>query len=136
MNRAPLTVIGPLFAAAVALLLAVSPLTSCDEGFFNEADQVGVGAECATIDDCGLGQICLTNFRGGYCGQVGCAVDFDCPAGAGCVAHTDGNQYCFLVCDLKSECNNNRSVINEANCSSSITWVEKDNGKACVPPAG
>ncbi len=104
----------------------------------NEADNAGVGASCAMPEDCmEEGQTCLTQFTGGYCG-LECVVDGDCPDGSGCVAHDDGNQYCFRLCQNKSECNLNRSEEEEANCSSSITWVDDaahDGDKACVPPS-
>ena len=53
-----------------------------------------------------------------------------------CVAHDDGKNYCFRLCSTKEECNANRDAANEANCSSSITFVEgKTSSKACVPPS-
>ena len=57
-------------------------------------------------------------------------------AGSACVAHTDGKNYCFLICTDKSQCNVNRAADVEANCSSSVVFVEgKLNVKACVPPS-
>lgn len=104
----------------------------------SEADRHGVGAECAANTDCTEeGQLCLTQFKGGYCGVEDCTADADCPDGSACVAHVDGKNYCFLLCTDKTECNTNRTVDNEANCSSSITFVEDNmNKKACVPPSG
>ena len=104
----------------------------------NEADRLGVGAECASTDQCDseTDQICLTNFAGGYCGIQGCVDDTDCPDSSGCVAHDDGVNYCFRVCLDKSECNANRSVDNESNCASNVTFVDGTMGrKACVPPS-
>ncbi len=103
-----------------------------------EADRRGVGAECASAEDCfEEGQACLTQFKGGYCGVEDCASNADCPEGSGCVAHDDGNNYCFRFCEDKPECNLHRAEENESNCSSSITWVDGDTtGKACVPPSG
>lgn len=106
---------------------------SCGGG--SEADDQGVGAECTTADDCDEGQECLA-FKGGYCGIEDCVDDDDCPDGSLCVAHTDGTDYCFLVCDDKSDCNINRSAEDESNCSANIVFVESHpNTKACVPPS-
>lgn len=112
-------------------------------GFFaacgdeTEADRRGVGAECQSNADCTeANQVCLTNFKGGYCGVAGCTVDEDCPGGSACVTHTDAVNYCFLVCTAKDQCNVNRTAANESNCSSSITWADEDQGKACVPSSG
>jgi hypothetical protein len=100
-----------------------------------EADRKGVGAQCASANQCGDNQECLP-FRGGYCGLRGCTADAMCPAGSACVQHTDGSNYCFRICVDKVDCNRNRSVDNEANCSSNVTFVEAaSTRKACVPPA-
>jgi len=104
----------------------------------DDADDLGVGAECTSADECDeeTDQICLTNFAGGYCGIQACVDDADCPDSSGCVTHDDGTNYCFRVCQDKAECNANRSVDNESNCSSSVTFVEGAQGrKACVPPS-
>jgi hypothetical protein len=120
-------------------LVAVAPVlaVACDGG--TEADQLGVGAECTSDDDCDADtdQICLTNFKGGYCGIRDCTANADCPEGSACVAHDDGTNYCFRSCTDKPECNANRTVENESNCSSSVEYVEAEtDGKACVPPSG
>ena len=102
----------------------------------SEAQRRGVGAGCLTNDDCTeTGQTCLA-FKGGYCGVAGCVTDANCPDGSGCVAHTDGSNYCFLICDAKADCNVSRAADSEANCSSTATWADANNGKACVPPSG
>lgn len=124
----------------LALVIAVLPaLAGCGDDS-TEADRLGVGAECTVSDDClqdDIVQQCLTQFKGGYCGVTGCTADADCPASSACVAHTDGTNYCFRTCIDKAECNENRDVANEANCSSSVTFVEDAlNRKACVPPSG
>jgi hypothetical protein len=102
----------------------------------SEADLHGVGAACASNADCWeQGQSCLP-LKGGYCGVAGCTADPDCPAGSRCVAHSDGTNYCFLVCANKVDCNFNRPVELESNCSSNITFTSGGkNGKACVPPS-
>lgn len=101
-----------------------------------EADQLGVGAQCADDDECRVGQICLDQFKGGYCGEEGCTRNSDCPEGAACVAHEDGVNYCFRTCTDKSDCNRNRGPEVEANCSSNVTFVAGGTStKACVPPS-
>lgn len=124
------TVISFLFAFGLGFGVACGD----DEG--TEADDLGVGGQCGSADDCHEDQMCLTQFKGGYCGQVDCVVDDDCPDGSACVAHTDGTNYCFRICHDKSECNRNRDPDNEANCSANITFTDAGGGKACVPPSG
>ena len=106
-----------------------------------EADRIGVGAECTDSGECESADeevelVCLTQFTGGYCGLEGCTRDDECPEGSACVAHDDGKNYCFRLCQNRDECNRNRSEGNEANCSPNIVFVE-DVGerKACVPPS-
>ena len=114
----------------IALLLA-----AC--GGDNAADERGIGAQCSKNDDCevDLGQVCL-GFKGGYCGEMGCTKDADCVESSACIRHTDGINYCFRTCSDKPQCNANRDAENEANCSSSVDFVEGANGrKACVPPS-
>lgn len=104
----------------------------------NPADRAGIGAQCSTKADCfESNQSCLTDFRGGYCGAVDCLIDTDCPHGAGCVTHDDGQNYCFRLCADKVDCNANRSAANEANCVGSIQFADpgRTAGKACVPPS-
>ena len=102
-----------------------------------EADRFGVGAACAGDAQCAEGQAFLA-FKNGYCGIEGCTADADCPQGSACVAHTDGSNYCFLLCVNKPDCNLNRPVDGEANCVSSIVFVDSEAGhsKACEPPSG
>ncbi|MBT9560890.1 MAG: hypothetical protein IV100_33000 [Myxococcales bacterium] len=127
----------PLASATLVLMCLSLTTLSCDTGGSTEADRRGVGAECTVNTDCTeANQTCLTNFKGGYCGVKSCTNDAGCPDGSACVTHTDGTNYCFLVCDTKSNCNINRSAANESNCSGSITWADTDQGKACVPPSG
>ncbi|PKN58985.1 MAG: hypothetical protein CVU56_03315 [Deltaproteobacteria bacterium HGW-Deltaproteobacteria-14] len=117
------------FLGASLLLLG-----ACDGG--SEADRRGVGASCTNSDDCTEdGQSCLA-FKGGYCGVMGCDHDVDCPGGSLCVTHTDAQNYCFLSCDGKADCNRNRAADIEANCSSNATFADGGTGKACVPPSG
>ena len=103
----------------------------------SSADDLGVGAQCTSNDQCDSDthQVCLS-FKGGYCGLMGCAHDTDCPQDSACIMHTDGVNYCFRTCSDKAQCNANRDVDNEANCSSSVTFVDGTmNRKACVPPS-
>ncbi|HTM22352.1 MAG TPA: hypothetical protein VL172_17650 [Kofleriaceae bacterium] len=106
----------------------------------SESDRLGVGAECTSMDDClqtdEIQMECLQQFAGGYCGLVDCTGDIDCPEDAACIAHDDGNNYCFRLCIDKPDCNANRTVDNESNCSSNVTFVDGADGrKACVPPS-
>jgi hypothetical protein len=101
----------------------------------NEANRQGVGADCNTTSDCGLpGQVCLTEFKGGYCGVSACVHDTDCPQGSACVTDNQIN-YCFLVCAQKTDCNLHRSTADESDCTSSLTFVDGAmNRKVCRPP--
>ena len=100
-----------------------------------DAQRRGVGAACSVDKDCNDGQVCLTQFKGGYCGASGCMADADCVDGSICVTQGATN-YCFRTCTDKEECNEHRSVENESNCSSNITRVGGGSEKACVPPSG
>ena len=131
----------------VVCLASATLLLGCgDDDGGNAADRLGVGAQCSSDDDClqsavdgGISQTCLTQFKGGYCGVEDCSSAADCPMGSDCVAHDDGSNYCFRTCANKPECNLNRDLDNEANCSSSVDYVQtpKDaTQKACVPPSG
>jgi hypothetical protein len=103
----------------------------------DDADSLGIGAACSSSEECAPDQDCLTQFKGGYCGAIDCASSLDCPELSACVSHTDGKNYCFRICIDKIECNANRPVEVESNCSSSIVFAsgEKE-GKACIPPSG
>jgi hypothetical protein len=104
-------------------------------GSGTEAERRGVGATCSRNENCLEGLTCLS-FKGGYCGLLGCTSDASCPTGSACVHHDNMANYCFLVCNDKTDCNRNRSVDNEANCSASVTFVEPGKvAKACVPPS-
>lgn len=104
----------------------------------DNADDLGVGAQCMVNADCNQNdgaQTCLP-FKGGYCGLTPCAADADCPDASACITHTDSVNYCFRICSDKPQCNANRELENEANCSSSVDFVEGAMGrKACVPPS-
>ncbi len=130
-----------LFVVSLAVLGLSSLLGACgddDDGGLSEAQRYGVGAACGDDDDCYSKDFALTclAFKGGYCGLEGCAGNEDCPAGSACVEHDDGQNYCFLICTDKSQCNPTRPPEIEANCSANITFVDQSNGfKACVPPS-
>jgi hypothetical protein len=120
-------------SVALGLGLAAGVSACGDE---TEAQRLGVGAECTTNEDCAeTAPTCLA-FKGGYCGVDDCTADADCPSGSACVTHTDGVNYCFLICDAKADCNVDRTAEHEANCASNVTWVEDKPEKACVPPSG
>jgi hypothetical protein len=123
----------------ILALSIVALLAACDDDD-TEADRQYVGGQCASNDDCNqegeFPQSCLTQFKGGYCGLEDCLGDVDCPEASACVAHTDGMNYCFRVCSDKAQCNRNRDLENESNCSSNIDFVDGADGrKACVPPS-
>jgi len=123
-------------AALVILTIHLASTQAGCGGGGTEAQRRGVGAACSIDLDCKEGLTCLA-FKGGYCGLAECQNDAACPAGSACVAHDDGKNYCFLVCTDKPQCNLFRAVEVEANCSSSVTFVEgKTDVKACVPPSG
>jgi hypothetical protein len=120
--------------ALAGLLILV--LGSCG----SDADDIGVGAECTKNNDCNQDTDpplkCLTGFKGGYCGLSGCTGNDECPEDSLCVTHEDSTNYCFRSCKDKAECNENRDVESESNCSSNITRVDDGETKACVPPSG
>jgi len=101
----------------------------------NAANQAGIGAQCTMTSDCTtIGEVCLTEFAGGYCGLSGCLHDTDCPQGSACVTDNHTN-YCFLVCAAKTDCNLHRSAANESDCTSSLPFVDGAmNRKVCRPP--
>lgn len=118
-------------AGLLGFLLVVA---ACDDDG-TPAERRGVGATCSKNENCAEGLTCLA-FKGGYCGLTGCTSDAPCPAGSACVKHSNAANYCFLVCAEKAECNRNRIVDYEANCSASVTFaVPGTNTKACVPPS-
>ncbi len=130
------------WALTCGVALAAS-LAGCgnDDDDGTEADQRLVGAQCSDDDDCRLdeeeGSVtkrCLLQFKGGYCSILGCETNAECPRGSACVDH-EGNTYCFRDCDNKDECNRWRDEDNESNCSSNVTYLDDDSGKACVPPS-
>ena len=126
-------------AASVALVALAPFVIACgddDDDGPTEADKHGIGAACGGNDDCfEEGQSCLP-FKGGYCGVAGCQADADCPDASRCVKHSDGANYCFRVCVDKADCNFNRPVEFESNCSSNVTFVDSGKAsKACVPPS-
>lgn len=123
------------------VLCASLPQQACgsdDDTGLTEAQRHGVGASCTVDADCFVGDtklVCLP-FKGGYCGLEGCESSDQCPPGSACVAHDDGRNYCFLLCNDKPECNYTRPVDVSANCSSKITFADAaKSSKACVPPS-
>ena len=82
------------------------------------------------------GQSCLTQFKGGYCGVAGVHGGRGVPARLRVRTHDDGMNYCFLICNVKADCNRSRGADVEANCSSTAVLLEapKDR-KVCSPPS-
>lgn len=128
------------FLVALCCVGATALMSCVDSG----ADALGVGAAC--IDDATCASygaddehtlVCLTAFKGGYCGLQGCASNADCPESSACAVLDGGDTYCFRQCTDKLECNENRAEDSAANCSSNVTFVELETeGKLCVPPSG
>jgi hypothetical protein len=139
-SRPVRSVLVPTFGLLV-LALSASGCGDDDDGpMLSPAQQSGVGASCRAgmNTDCRQDVAALEclSFKGGYCGLRGCTGTADCPAGSACVAHSDGQNYCFLICLEKVDCNATRPVDIESNCSSNITFVGGERGKkACVPPS-
>ena len=117
------------------LCAMVLMIVGCGGGT-SEAIKLGVVSECNANMPCTeSGQVCLTQFAGGYCGVSACVHDSDCPGGSACVTEDDQVNYCFLICVEKPDCNVRRSAANESNCTSSLTFVDGANGrKVCRPP--
>ncbi|MCA9709600.1 MAG: hypothetical protein KDK70_27425 [Myxococcales bacterium] len=112
----------------------------------NEADHVGVAAQCQVDADCEYDPDtdgepfelrCLTNFKGGYCGVVDCASHDDCPDGSACVFDDSGQNYCFRLCESDADCNQQRPSEVAATCSSSVRFAgsqDLSDARACIPP--
>ncbi len=63
----------------------------------------GVGATCATGDDCNSGS-CLDSFPGGYCTSA-CGTQFQtCEPGSECYSFGDGGSSCLVLCQGNEEC--------------------------------
>jgi len=119
-------------------------LLGCGDSGETAADRIGVGAQCDEAAECestdeNITLECLTQLTGGSCGHEGCEGDAVSPEGSACVTNDNGTNYCYRLCKEKLDCNQNRSLENEANCvgSGTINFVEDDtNRKACEPPSG
>jgi hypothetical protein len=144
--KTELGVAARMLIAGGALAMFVSSLSGCsddDNGpMLSQAQQTGVGAACRVDTDCAQPDAqapplkCLA-FKGGYCGLEGCTRLEDCPLGSACVAHENGTNYCFLICNDKPQCNPTRPLDAQSNCSANITFVGggSSGSKACVPPS-
>ena len=93
----------------------------CDDGDDNDCDGAADDADpdcgpelsipgdpCIDEIDCEEPLICLAfpehpNFRSGYCGDVDCDRDSDCPDDSACVDLWD-ETYCLIECDDDSQC--------------------------------
>ena len=126
--------------SAVCLILGLALVVgACGDD--NNANEQLIGGECTVVEDCDDDNDdtpaleCIADFKGGYCGRMDCSVDDDCPAGSLC-ADLEGSTYCFLVCTDKAQCNQNRTLENESNCSSSVDPISGGTDKLCIPPTG
>jgi hypothetical protein len=92
----------------------------------------GVGASCASTDECANGLDCVTGVRGGYCGLEGCASSADCPSDSACV-RAGGVSFCARACAADSDCSACRFE-GEMACRDDVTFVGDDgSGARCVP---
>lgn len=133
------SIVGSTFPPLLLLSIACG---GDDHRVGTAADLIGVGAQCTEDDDClqpeegEPAQVCLMEFKGGYCGLADCTGDSECPSGSACVLHSDDNTYCFRICRDKAECNLNRVPDVYSNCSANVTFIETtQSAKACVPPS-
>jgi hypothetical protein len=100
--------------------------------------QCGIGADCAIADDCGGELECITTFEGGYCTQIGCTLDTDCPqpgAGQGsrCVTIA-GTNYCLRTCTGASDCNFCRTTLDLTDCTDQANFVDSTGtANVCLP---
>jgi hypothetical protein len=96
----------------------------------------GVGAWCATNEDCDPDLECATGFRRGYCTRpAGCTVNADCPANSFCVTHASGQSYCFRGCASDSDCSFCRPFDDRGTCTNQVTFAEAGTAQSvCVPP--
>lgn len=93
----------------------------------------GVGESCAADAECAAGLVCLTSFKGGYCGKSDCAVNADCPTGSLCVKNGSGS-YCALTCAAPGDCATCRGADVAATCKADATFMEAGTtGSVCVP---
>jgi len=93
----------------------------------------GVGEACAADAECAAGLVCLTGFKGGYCGKADCVVNADCPAGSLCVQN-GSSSYCARTCAAPGDCVACRGADLAANCQADATFAEAGTtGSVCVP---
>lgn len=136
---------------ATSFLILVGLPLGCGDDEGSEATDRGVGAACATTDDCRNDESstdgdavdpatvleCLSEFKGGYCGLKDCTAHDDCPDGSLCATYDNGTNYCFLTCGDKPDCNVHRAEDEESNCVSNLTLIDgSKSSKVCVPPLG
>jgi hypothetical protein len=98
----------------------------------------GVGASCAADADCDTGLVCLTGFRGGYCGLRDCSTNEPCPAGSFCVEHSNGSNYCMVSCAAESDCSFCRRS-DTTECVDNADFVDAltpAGTRVCMPSAG
>jgi hypothetical protein len=121
------------FCILVLATLGLFMLQGCG---VDDANFLGIGAECTTDADCDQDTFltCLTQFQGGYCAGPGCVMDDDCPEGSICVVAAGGNS-CFMTCTQASDCNANRTAANPASCSADIVRAQDGTAMVCVPPS-
>jgi hypothetical protein len=95
----------------------------------------GVGESCGVDSECAAGLVCLTEFKGGYCGKPDCQANADCPGGSLCVKN-GSKSYCAATCAAPADCAGCRAADVVATCKSDAAFVEAGTtGSVCVPPS-
>ena len=92
-----------------------------------------VGADCVETSDCTGDLTCVTDFKGGYCTQTGCAADSECPTGSVCVDNGGDENICLRTCNAASDCSFCRAAGFHAACESEVATVEGNTEAVCVP---
>ncbi len=104
----------------VALLIALSLLLAA----LVAGCGTKVGDECDSNYDCADRRlVCDHNVDDGYCLQVGCWENRDCPEDAVCVAFPNGDNFCLLGCDDEGDCRSALSCIDDLPGQPSFCYV-------------
>jgi hypothetical protein len=84
-----------------------------------------VGAKCNMDAQCLDGYSCF-DWPGGYCVQLDCAVDEDCPSGSACLPLLFNGQACFDTCATDADCRTGYGC-------KSIATLQGDSRPVCHP---
>jgi hypothetical protein len=94
----------------------------------------GVGAACASDDDCSGDLNCVLGARGGYCTREACSEDTDCPDDSACVDWGDSS-LCMVRCSTESDCGFCRGDDLRTTCTDQADFLGDDPSEVCVPDA-